>query len=95
MSFWENKEEKEFEEDRKERDLLVFNPSGPIKVLQKQRANLRTGYEQIPQHSMCAQKGQDLHPPLVMTNKGECKLERPREEISSEREMENPMGWIW
>ena len=29
-------EEKEFEKDGKERDPPVFNPSGPIKVLQKQ-----------------------------------------------------------
>ena len=69
--FLGKQEEKEFEEDRKERDPPVFNPSGPVKVLQKQRANLHTGYEQTPQHLMGAQKGQALHPPLVMTNRGD------------------------
>ena len=70
-------EEKEFEKDRKERDPLVFNPSGPIKVLQKQRLNLRTGYEQTPQHPMGVQKGQTVHPPLVVTNKGDVSWRGP------------------
>ena len=61
--------EKEFQESRKERDPSVFEPRGPIKVLQKQRVNLRTRYEQIPQHLMGAHKGQAPHPPLVVTNK--------------------------
>ena len=69
--FLGKQEEKEFWENRKERDPSVFEPSGPIKVLQKQRANLRTRYEQIPQYLMGAQKGQTPHPPLVVTNKGE------------------------
>ena len=69
--FLGKQEEKEFGKNRKERDPSVFEPSGPIKVLQKQRANLRTGYEQIPQHLMGAQKGQAPHPPLVMTNRGD------------------------
>ena len=67
--FLGKQEEKEFREIRKERDPLVFEPSGPIKVLQKQRANLRTRYEQIPQHFMGAHKGQAPPPPLVVTNK--------------------------
>ena len=66
------KQEKEFEKDRKERDPPVFDPSGPIKVLQKQRANPHTGYEQVPQHLMGAQKGQAPQPPLVMTNRGDA-----------------------
>ena len=41
---------KEFERDKKERDPPVFNPNGPVKVLQKQRATHHTGYEQPPQH---------------------------------------------
>ena len=69
--FLGKQEEKEFQENRKERDPSVFEPSGPIKVLQKQRANLHTRYEQIPQYLMGAQKGQASHPPLVMTNKGD------------------------
>ena len=58
-------------ENRKERDPLVFEPSGPIKVLQKQRANPHSRYEQTPQYLMGAQKGQAPHPPLVVTNKGD------------------------
>ena len=69
--FLGKQEEKEFEKDKKERDPPVFDPSGPIKVLQKQRANPCTRYEQIPQHLMGAQKGQAPHPPLVMTNRGD------------------------
>ena len=49
-------EGKEFEKDRKERDPPVFNPSGPVKVLQKQRLNFCTDYEQTSQHPMDAQK---------------------------------------
>ena len=69
--FLGKQEEKEFWENRKERNPSIFEPSGPIKVLQKQRANLRTRYEQIPQYLMGAQKGQAQHPPLVITNKGD------------------------
>ena len=50
---------------------MVFYPSGPIKVLQKQRANPHTGYEQVPQHLMGAQRGQAPQSPLVMTNRGD------------------------
>ena len=75
--FLGKQEEKEFEKDRKERDPPIFNPSGPIKVLQKQRSNLRTGYEQTPQHPMGVQKGQALHPPLVVTNKGDVSWRGP------------------
>ena len=77
MSSWENKKKKKFEKDRKERDLSVFDPSGPIKILQKQRANLHTEYEQIPQYLMGAQKGQAPHPPLVMTNRGDVSWRGP------------------
>ena len=69
--FLGKQQEKEFERDRKERDPPVFNPNGPIKVLQKQRANHHTGYEQTPQHLMGAQKDQVPHPPMVMTNRGD------------------------
>ena len=76
--FLEKQEEKEFRENRKERDPLVFEPSGPIKVLQKQ----------IPQYLMGAQKGQDPHPPLIVTNKGDVSwrgqdiLSRRKEELN-------------
>ena len=63
--------QKEFERDKKERDPPVFNPNGPIKVLQKQRATHHTGYEKPPQHLMGAQKGQAPHPPMVVTNRGD------------------------
>ena len=63
--------ERESQENRKVRDPSVFEPSGPIKVLQKQRANLHTKYDQIPQYLMDVQKVQAPHPPLVMTNKGD------------------------
>ena len=70
--FLGEQKEKEFGKDRKEWDPSVFEPSGSIKVLQKQRANFRTAYEQIPQHLMGAQKGQASHPLLVMTNRGDA-----------------------
>ena len=69
--FLGKQQEKEFEKDRKERDPLVFNPSGPIKVLQKQRANHHTGYEQTSQQLMGAQKDQAPHPPMVVKNRGD------------------------
>ena len=69
--FLEKQKEKEFERDKKERNLPVFNPNGPIKVLQKQKANHHTGYEQPPQHIMGAQKDQVPHPPMVVTNRGD------------------------
>ena len=69
--FLGEQEGKEFQKNQKERDPSVFEPSGPIKVLQKQRGNLCTGYEHIPQHSMGAQKGQAPHSPLVVTNRGD------------------------
>ena len=75
--FLGKQEEKEFEKDRKERDPPVFDPSGHIKALQKQRANPSTGYEQIPQHLMGAQKGQAPQPPLVVTNRGDVSWRGP------------------
>ena len=41
--FLGKQEGKEFQKNRKERDPLVLEPSGPIKVLQKQRANFVPG----------------------------------------------------
>ena len=69
--FLGKQKEREFQENGKVRDSSVFEPSGPIKVLQKQRANLRTKYKQKPQYLIDAQKGPAPHPPLVMTNKGD------------------------
>ena len=69
--FLGKQEGKEFRENRKERDPSVFEPSGPIKILQKQRAKPRTGSEQVPQHLMGAREGQVPHPPLIVTNRGE------------------------
>ena len=83
--FLEKQEEKGFQKNRKERDPSVFEPSGPIKVLQKQRVNLRTGYEQIPQHLMGAQKGQTPHLSLVMTNKGDVSWRGQGKRYSKEK----------
>ena len=69
--FLGKQKEKQFERDKKERDPPVFNPNGPIKVLQKQRATHHTGYEQPPQHLMGAQRDQAPHPPMVVTNRGD------------------------
>ena len=69
--FLGKQKEREFERDRKERDPPVFNPNGPIQVLQKRRTNHHTGYEQPPQHLMGAQKDQAPHPPIVVTNRGD------------------------
>ena len=69
--FLGKQKEREFWENRKVRDPSVFEPSGPIKVPQKQRANPHTKYEQIPPYLMDVQTGQAPHPPLVMTNKGD------------------------
>ena len=69
--FLGRQEEREFQENRKVRDSSVFEPSGPIRVLQKQRANPCTKYEQIPQYLMDVQTGQAPHPPLGMTNRGD------------------------
>ena len=69
--FLGKQKEREFGRDRKERDPPVFNPNGPIKVLQKQKANHHTGYEQPPQHLMGAQEDQAPHPSIVVTNRGD------------------------
>ena len=69
--FLGKQKERKFQEDRKERDPSVFEPSGPIKILQKQRANLHTKHEQIPQYLMGVQKDQAPYSPSVMTNKGD------------------------
>ena len=87
MSSWESKKEKEFQENRKERDPSVFEPSGLIKILQKQRADLHTKYEQTPKHLMDAQKGQAPHPPLVVTNRGDvsCRGQGKRYPLKEKR----------
>ena len=69
--FLGKQKEREFQENRKVGDPSVFEPSGPIRVLQKQRANPHTKYEQIPQYLMDVQTGQAPHPPSGMTNKGD------------------------
>ena len=69
--FLGKQKEKEFERDKKERDPPTFNPNGPVKVLQKQRATHHTGYEQPPQHVMGTQRDQAPHPPMFVTNRGD------------------------
>ena len=62
--------EKGSDGDKKERDVPIFNPNGPVKVLQRQRAAHHTGYERPPQQLMGAQRDQALQPPVVVTNRG-------------------------
>ena len=69
--FLGKQKEKRFEKDKKERDPPVFNPNGPVKVLQRPRTTHHTGYEQPPQHLMGAQRDQALHPPMIVTNRGD------------------------
>ena len=69
--FLDKQKEKEFEKDKKERDPPVFNPNGPVKVLQKPRATHHAGYEQPPQHLMGAQGDHAPHPSMVVTNRGD------------------------
>ena len=69
--FLGKQKEKEFEKDKKERDPPVFNPNGPVKVLQKPRVAHHTGYEQPPQHIMGVQRDHAPHPPMVVTNRGD------------------------
>ena len=69
--FLGKQKKKEFERDKKERDPPVFNPNGPIKVLQKQKVTHHTGYDQPPQYLMGTQKDQAPHPPMVVTNRGD------------------------
>ena len=90
--FLGKQKEKEIQENRKERDPLVFEPSGPIKVLQKQKANLRTRYEQVLQHLMGARKGQAPYPPLVMTSKGGVGWRDRREKISLKEKRRTQWG---
>ena len=69
--FLGKQKEQELERDKKERDPPVFNPNGPVKVLQKPRATHHTGYEQPPQHIMGPQRDQAPHPPMIVTNRGD------------------------
>ena len=86
--FLGKQKEREFLENRKVRDPSDFEPSGPIKVLQKQRANPHTKYEQIPQYLMDVQTGQAPHPPLVMTNKGDVNWRGQGKRYPSKRKKE-------
>ena len=69
--FLGKQKEKEIEKDKKERDPPVFNPNGPVKVLQRPRDGHRSSYEQPPQYLMGAQRGQASHPPINVMNKGD------------------------
>ena len=66
--FLGKKKEKGSDEDKRERDVPVFNPNGPVKVLQRQRVTHHTGYERPPQHPMSAQGGQVPRPTMVVTD---------------------------
>ena len=66
--FLGKQKEKGFNGDKKERDVPIFNPNGPVKVLRRQRATHHTGYERSPQHLMSAQGGQVSQPTMVVTD---------------------------
>ena len=67
--FMGKQKEKGYDEDKKERDVPIFNPNGPVKVLQRQRATRHTGYERPPQHLMGAQGDQVPKPTMVVTDR--------------------------
>ena len=67
--FLGKQKEKGSDGDKKERHVPIFNPKGPVKVLQRQRATRHTGYEQPPQHLMGAQGGQVPQPFMVVTDR--------------------------
>ena len=67
--FLGKQKEKGSDGDKKERDVPIFNPHGPVKVLQRQRATRHTGYERPPQHLMGAQGGQVPQPTMVVTDR--------------------------
>ena len=69
--FLGKQKEKELQRDKKEGDPPVFNPKGPVKVLQKPKATPHTGYEQPPQHIMGPQRDQAPHPSMIITNRGD------------------------
>ena len=66
--FLGKQKEKGSDGDKKERDVPIFNPNGPVKVLQRQRATRHTGYERPPQHLMGAQGDQVPQPTIVVTD---------------------------
>ena len=75
--FLGKQKEKEIEKDKKERDPPVFNPNGPVKVLQRPRDGHRSSYEQPSQYLMGALGGQALHPPINMANRGDGNWRTP------------------
>ena len=60
-------EQNEFMGEQKERDIPIFKPNGPVKVLQRQGATHHTGCERPPQHLMGAKGGQVPQPTMVVT----------------------------
>ena len=55
-------------EKQKEREVPIFKPNGPVKVLQKQKTTRHTGYERPPQPLMGARGGQAPQLPMIVTN---------------------------
>ena len=93
--FLGKQKEKGSDRDKKEGGAPIFNPNGPVKVLQRQRATHHTGYEQPPQHLMGAQRDQAPHPPMDVTNRGYRSWGSQGKKVSSERETKNSVGWLW
>ena len=75
--FLGKQKEKGIEKDKKERDPPVFNPNGPVKVLQRPRDGLQSSYEQPSQSLMGAQRGQASHPSINVTNRGDGSWRTP------------------
>ena len=61
-------EQNEFIGEQKERDVPIFKPNGPVKVLQRQRATRHTDHEGPPQHLIGAKGGQVSQPTMVATD---------------------------
>ena len=66
--FLGKKKEGGSDEDKRERDVPVFNPNGPVKVLQRQGVTRHTGYGRPPKHPMSAQMGQAPRSTMVVTD---------------------------
>ena len=61
-------EQNEFIERQKEREVPIFKPNGPVKVLMKQKATHYTGYERPSQPQMNVRGGQVPQLPMMTTS---------------------------
>ena len=61
-------EQNEFIERQKEREVPIFKPNGPVKVLTKQKVTRYTGYERPSQPQMGVRGGQAPQLPMMTTS---------------------------